>query len=307
MTDVLIDPRRLRSFVAVAEELNFTRAAERLGIAQQPLSQQIARLERDIGTRLFDRSTRRVTLTDAGRSLYSDALDLLQRHDDARRRALLASRGGAGRITVGCGSYAVESLVPALLRSLSERYPGVTVSLYEGHTVDQIEALRRGDIDIAFAISPGETDDLISETVSEAGFVVAMATKTETRTSRKPVPLTDFREARFIAAPRALSPGLDDLKARLFEDAGFMPNVTVLASQLSTMLTLVASGVGVLLTPGAIGSVARRDLTYVPIDTPQRIRLAMLTRRTARESAILGNVCQLAREIGAASADDTRR
>jgi DNA-binding transcriptional LysR family regulator len=300
MTDVLIDPRRLRSFVAVAEELNFTRAAERLGIAQQPLSQQIARLERDIGTRLFDRSTRRVRLTDAGTSLYSDAVDLLHRLDDARRRAVLASRGGAGRITVGCGSYAVESVVPALLRSLSERYPGVTVSLYEGHTVDQIEALRRGDIDIAFAVSPGETLDLVSETVAEAGFVVAMATSAATGGMQSPAPLTAFRHARFIAAPRSLSPGLHDLKARLFDDAGFVPNVAVLASQLSTMLTLVASGVGVLLTPGAIGSVARSDLTYVPIETTRRIPLAMLTRQTARESAILRNVCELAREIGSA-------
>jgi DNA-binding transcriptional LysR family regulator len=293
---MLIDPRRLRSFVMVAEELNFTRAAERLGIAQQPLSQQIARLEQDVGARLFDRSTRRVSLTDAGRSLYTDAVELLARLEEARRRALLASRGEAGRITIGCGSYAVESLLPKLLRAFRNRYPAVTVSLYEGHTVDQLEALRRGDIDIAFAISPSESEDLVAETISEDGFIVAMAAGTEAPKGRA-VPLHEFRAATFIAAPRWLSPGLDDLKARLFEDAGFAPNIGVLASQLSTMLTLVAAGVGCLLTPGAIGAIARRDLTYVPIDTERRVHLSMVTRRTSRESAVLRNLCDLAREV----------
>jgi DNA-binding transcriptional LysR family regulator len=296
MSEMLIDPRRLRSFVAVAEELNFTRAAERLGIAQQPLSQQIARLERDVGARLFERSTRRVSLTDAGRSLYGDAVELLARLDDARRRALLASRGEAGRITIGCGSYAVESLLPRLLRTFRDRYPGVTVSLYEGHTADQLEALRRGDIDIAFAISPAESEDLVAETISEDGFVVATALNRKIPKGRA-VPLSEFRGATFVAAPRWLSPGLDDLKARLFADAGFEPKIGVHASQLSTMLTLVAAGVGCLLTPAAIAGIARTDLAYVPIKTHRRVPLSMVARRASRESAVLHNLCGLARSL----------
>lgn len=303
MSDVLIDPRRLRAFVAVAEDLNFTRAAERLGIAQQPLSQQIARLERDVGARLFERSTRRVRLTDAGRSLYADALEVLARLGDARRRALLAARGETGRITVGCGSYAVESILPRLLRAFHARYPDVALGLYEGHTVDQLQALRRGDIDIAFAVSPPEGDDLVAEPISDDGFVVAVAAGGAV--SERAVPLARFRDATFVAAPRWVSPGLDDVKARLFEDAGFVPTIAVHASQLSTMLTLVAAGVAVLLTPAAIAAVARSDVAYVPIATPRRVTLSMVTRRSDGEPAALENMRRLVREL-AGRRTDTR-
>ena len=298
MFDVLVNPRWLQAFVVVAEELNFTRAAERLGIAQQPLSQQIARLEKEIGARLFDRSTRRVTLTDAGRSLYVDAQDVLARLGDARRHAVLASQGETGRVTIGCGSYAVESILPPLLGAFHDRYPGVAVHLYEGHTADQLDALRRGEIDMAFALLPMESDDLQFETISEGGFVVAVRTQDAPKLAPgASVPLEAFRDATFVNAPRALSPGLDDLKMRLFEDAGFTPTIGIRATQVSTMITFVAAGVAVLLTPAATARIARNDVTYVPIASPRRTTLSMVTRINARESVVVDNLRSLVREI----------
>jgi DNA-binding transcriptional LysR family regulator len=297
MFDVLVNPRWLQAFVVVAEELNFTRAAERLGIAQQPLSQQIARLEREIGARLFERSTRRVSLTDAGRSLYVDAQDVLARLTDARRHALLASQGETGRVTVGCGSYAVESILPPLLGAFHDRYPGVAVRLYEGHTVEQLDALRRGEIDVAFALLPIESEDLIFEPISEGGFVVALRTQEAQGLPPGPVPLAMFRQKTFVSAPRAMSPGLDDLKMRLFEDAGFAPTIGVQATQVSTMITLVAAGVAVLLTPATATRIARNDITYVPIHSPRRATLSMVTHAKARESVVVEHLRALVREI----------
>ncbi len=298
MQDEFVNPRWLQAFVVVAEELNFTRAAERLGIAQQPLSQQIARLEREIGARLFDRSTRRVSLTEAGRSLYADAQDVLARLGDARRHAVLASHGETGRVTVGCGSYAVESILPPLLGAFHDRYPGVAIHLYEGHTADQLDALGRGDIDVAFALLPTESEDLQFETISEGGFVVAVRTRdAPAMPGGLAIPLGTFRQATFVTAPRALSPGLDDLKTLLFEDAGFTPTIGVRASQVATMMTLVAAGIAVLLTPAAMTRLARNDVSFIPIASHRRSTLSMVTRRNARESIVVEHLRTLVREI----------
>jgi DNA-binding transcriptional LysR family regulator len=292
---VLLDVRRLRAFMAVAEHRNFTRAAERLGIAQQPLSQQIARLERDLGVRLFDRDTRNVALTEAGAEVYRDAKDLIARIEAAQRNAQRAARGEIGRIVVGAGNYGIDHAVPTILRGFHARYPGVEIELYEHHTAEQLQALRRGEIDVAFAIEPELEDDLQAERMHEEGFVLILPAGSP-YSGAEPVDLADFRDARFLATPRHLSPGLDDLKARVFRDAGFTPTVAQYATQISTMLALVSAGVGILLTPAALQSLSRPDIIHVPVATPHRISMQMVTRREPRPAQALQNLLEVARQ-----------
>lgn len=291
---MLFDDRRVRAFVAVAERLSFTRAAADLGIAQQPLSQQIARFERDLGIRLFDRTTRSVTLTDAGASLYRDARDLLSRNERAERNALEAACGAAGHITVGVGNYAIDTILTDLLRTFRERFPHATVTLYEHHTVDQLDALRRGEIEIGFALLAPDHDDIEREVMHEEGFVLARPGTAPP--SREPLALATFRDEPFVAAPRQFSPGLDDIKTLLFRDAGFQPTIAQYAMQTSTMLALVAAGVGRLLTPAATQNLHRPGVEFVRIATPRRAQLHMIARRGGRPSAVLENFRAIARE-----------
>jgi len=294
---MLVDVRRLRAFISVADHRNFTRAAEQLGIAQQPLSQQIARLERDLGVRLFDRDTRNVSLTEAGVEVYRDALDLIARVEAAQRNAQRAARGEIGRIVVGAGNYGIDHVVPTILRAFHARYPGVEIELYEHHTADQLDALRSGEIDIAFAIGPEADPQFAIEPMHEEGFVLILPAH-HPYTGSGPANIADFRDERFLATPRSLSPGLDELKERIFRDAGFVPVVAQYATQISTMLALVSAGVGILLTPAALRSLSRPDIVHIPVATPHRITLQMVTRH-ARHAPALANLLEVAREIRA--------
>jgi DNA-binding transcriptional LysR family regulator len=296
---MLFDERRIRAFVAVAERLNFTRAAADLGVAQQPLSQQIARFERDLGVRLFERTTRSVALTAAGSTLYRDALDLLARNERAHRNALEASTGAAGHITIGVGNYAIDTILTDVLRAFRERFPNVTVALYEHHTVDQLDALRSGEIDVGFALLAPDHDDIEREVMHEAGWVLARPGDAGVidAPARN---LAEFRDAAYVAAPRQFSPGLDDLKTQLFRHAGFAPAIAQYAMQTSTMLALVAAGVGLLLTPSATQNLRREGVEFVRIATPVRVQLHMIARRTDKPSTVLENFRTIARERRAA-------
>jgi DNA-binding transcriptional LysR family regulator len=303
---MLFDERRVRAFVAVAERLNFTRAAADLGVAQQPLSQQIARFERDLGVRLFERTTRSVALTPAGSALYRDALDLLARNELAHRNALEASSGAAGHITIGVGNYAIDTILTDILRAFRERFPNVTVALYERHTVDQLDALRSGEIDVGFALLAPDHDDIERDVMHEEGWVVARPGHAGA-IDAAPRDLAEFRNASFVAAPRQFSPGLDDLKTALFRQAGFQPAIAQYAMQTSTMLALVAAGVGLLLTPAATQNLRRDGVEFVRIATPLRVQLHMISRRAGKPSMVLENFRTIARECRTQSGWLTRR
>jgi DNA-binding transcriptional LysR family regulator len=296
---MLFDTRRIQAFLAIAEELNFTRAAERLGIAQQPLSQQIARIERDLGVPLFSRSTRRVALTQAGSSLYRDVVDLLARMDTAERNALRAARGETGRIAIGAGTYAIDTILPDVMHRFHERYPHVEISLYEHHTAQQIDALRSGDVDIAFAIEAPALDDVAAETVHTGGFVLVVAARETAITA--PVHLGDYPHAAYIAAPRHLSPGMHDAKQQIFRDHGVEPHVAQYASQASTMFALVAAGAGWMLTPASPSRVERVGIRFVPIAHDRSVKLAMMTRAGDADRTVVQNFCAIAREVRDAS------
>lgn len=146
-----LDLRLLRSFVVVAEELHFTRAAERLGIAQPPLSQQIRRIEDKVGYALFLRGTRRVELTRAGRSLLVTARRLFDQASFGIEAARRAGRGEIGRLRIGFPTSIALTILPTIIRSYRSNYPDVDLELRELATTPQYEALEAGSIDIGFS------------------------------------------------------------------------------------------------------------------------------------------------------------
>jgi DNA-binding transcriptional LysR family regulator len=262
-------------------------------MAQQQVSSQIAKLERELGTPLFERSTRRVRLTEAGRGLHADAREVLVALERARHNVLLVAQGDAGSLAVGCGELAIDTILPNVLGAFHESYPGISVILQEQHTADQLDALRRGDIDVGFALLPEPAENVKAEVVSESGFVVAIR-GTPASQPEEPVPLTTFRDAGLIDMVRRQSPGLADLKAELFREAEFKPRIVQLASSASVMLAMVAAGIGVALTVGPLSRMQVDGVSLIPIATERRARLCMITRNEPASPA-LAKFCTVTR------------
>ncbi|MES2523526.1 MAG: LysR substrate-binding domain-containing protein [Gemmatimonadota bacterium] len=256
------DLRRLRYFIAVAEELHFGRAARRLNIAQPPLSQQIAGLEQSLGVRLFSRSTRSVALTPAGTVLLQGARRALREAERAEESARRAGRGEFDTLRVGFTDASALSVLPNAVRRFRERLPHVHLELMEDDgTAGQVDALQRDLVDIALVRGPLERGGLTIDVILEERFVLAMP-DTHPLASRTRVPLRLVRNEPLVHFPRRLSPAYYDMLISMCQTAGFTPNVAYEVVKYQTVLALVAAGVGVCFVPRSNCSITRPGVTY---------------------------------------------
>jgi DNA-binding transcriptional LysR family regulator len=256
--------RHLRYFVAVAEELNFGRAARRLHIAQPPLSRQIRDLEREVGTPLFERGSRGVELTHAGRAFLPEVRLTLAQAERAQRTAQRAALGETGRLRVGFVEAATHSgILPDVLSFFRMHLPSIGLSLLEMDSSQQAEALREGRIDLGIAGSPPVDGDrwLLTEQVYGEPLVLAVPTG-HALGGRKRFSLADLAEESFVLMPRYSHPALhDDLIARC-RNAGFSPHVAQEAAGWHTMVSLVSAGVGLAFVPASLAGVQRGGVAY---------------------------------------------
>src|SRR3954451_18954928 len=206
--------RHLRYFVAVAEELHFRRAAERLHMSQPPLSQQIRKLEEDVGATLLVRNQRRVELTAAGRDYLARARDILVAVEDAGREARRVQRGEVVRLEVGFVGSAMYSVVPELLRAFRERFPEVGLHLRELGTTEQLRRLEDGRLDVGFLRAPGPRAGLSIETVLLEPVVAALP-EDHPLAAAAEVRVEDLAAAPLVLMTRAGAPGLRDALTRL--------------------------------------------------------------------------------------------
>ena len=251
--------KQLQYFVVVAEELHFGRAAERLGLAQPPLSQQIQKLEESLGVTLLNRSSRRVELTDAGAMLLEEARLISQRLESVRRLIQQQADRFAGSIDIGAVTPVLDTFLPGLVHKFTAKHAGVRVSLHEKRSSEQIEAVRARLLDLGF-IRRFEQDlrDLETLLVRSESYVLAVP-KNHALSKRKMIPLTALRGAPMIMAPRKLRPGLHDRLVACFQEAGFSPHIVQEAPSKRTEVSLVAAGIGVALVPESYSQSYRRD------------------------------------------------
>jgi DNA-binding transcriptional LysR family regulator len=266
-----IELRHLRYFVAVAEELHFTRAAKRLRIAQPPLSQQIRQLEQHIGHALFDRNSRTVVLTLAGETLLELARHILKRLEEDVETVRRVGRGEMGALTVGFIGSAMLTVLPAILGSYRMKYPQVALRLHELTTRRLVEALRQGAVDIGFLRDAGPTDGLSVETILAEKYVVALPDRHPLAQRKKVSPIALKREP-LVLFPRENGPGAWDKTIELCEIAGFRPNIVQEAAEWLVLLRLVSSGLGISITPACVATIKTpgvvcRELTSCPIST----------------------------------------
>ncbi|MCP2322913.1 DNA-binding transcriptional LysR family regulator [Hamadaea flava] len=247
--------RHLRYFVVTAEEMHFGRAADRLGIAQPPLSQSIQRLERELEVELFDRSRRRIELTAAGRLLLDEARTLLAGEERLRSLMRLARDGHLGTLRAGVQPDTPPATLQALLRELSEQAPGLDVDLQELTTGEQVRLLTEARLDVGLISHPVDAPDLRfgpPVTVALGVLVPRLSPLARLGTVR----LSDLAGQDLVLPPRATAPGWHDHVLEVCRDNGFVPNRVRHASNSEFLLGLVLAGRGVAIEPE---SAARRE------------------------------------------------
>ena len=242
--------RHLRYFLAVAEELHFGRAAQRLGIAQPPLSRQIHDLELELGFSLFERSRPRIALTEAGRVLYGHARSTLTGLELGVREARSTHLGERGRVSVGYPSSLAYSGLTELLRAFRARFPGVEVGLRELPPSGIIDALKARQLDVGFVRGPLDDAELTVERVRRESLVVAMPSD-HLLAKKKRIALGALAGEPFVFFPRERSPAFFDLLIGLCREAGFQPRIVQEAPQVD-VLSLVAAGFGLSIVPSSL-------------------------------------------------------
>jgi DNA-binding transcriptional LysR family regulator len=256
--------RHLRYFVAVAEEGHVTRAAERLGIQQPPLSQQIRALETELDAQLFHRKPRGVELTPAGRAFFDEAKAILARVGEAVAATKRTARGEAGRIGIGFTSSAsFHPFVPRAIRAFRERHPLVALTLEESGTTELVAALRAAAIDAAFVRSPvGESADLTIRPLLEEAMVAALPSGHPLSGAGENLPLAALAGETFILYRRPVGPGLHDAIIAACDRAGFSPQIGQEAPRMLSTLSLVAAGLGVTLVPKSMSRLEAEGVAY---------------------------------------------
>jgi DNA-binding transcriptional LysR family regulator len=258
----IVDLRQLRYFIAVAEERNFSRAARRLHISQPPLSTQIMMLEEELGTRLFERSNRGVSLTAAGSVFYEEMRAVLVRFEHGKTRTRQAGQGNVGTLSIGFVSIADYGILPPALKEFRTRFPAVEVQLHELTTDAQIRELRVGRLDLGIALGPIQETDLAFETVLHEELVLAVPAGQLEARKKGALDLRAFAKHDFIIPPRDIAPGLYDLIVSRCNASGFVPRITQHARQMQTVISLVAAGMGVALVPSSVQNLKRAGVDY---------------------------------------------
>jgi DNA-binding transcriptional LysR family regulator len=277
--------RHLRYFVAVAEELHFSRAAVRLRMAQPPLSQQIRQLEQELHVTLSSRTKRRVELTPAGRAFLDEARQVLEQAERAVRTAQRADRGEIGRLAIGFVPSADLDILPRVLRVWVARYPHVEIELHGLLPGAQGEALRDGRIQLGFVRLPMDEAGLVVESIQREPLLVALP-RGHRLARRVRVHLADLAADTMILFPRDIAPGYHDLFIAACRRAGVTPRMFH-PSSMQTNLGLVSAGIGVALMPASIRNLRRAGVVYRALAPPvPYVEMAIAYRRD-EPSAVL--------------------
>ncbi|SCU92260.1 HTH-type transcriptional regulator BenM [Cupriavidus necator] len=284
--------RHLRYFVAVAEERNFTRAAERLHIAQPPLSRQIQQLEDDLGVQLFERHSRPLKLTDTGRFFYTHALQLL-----AQTAELQAMTKRVGKIehkmSVGFVGSTLYGMLPRIIRRFRQMHADLELSLHEMSTMDQIKALKEGRIDVGFGRIRHEDPSVRRVVLREERMIVALPVGHPLADAKPELALHDLVGEPLIIFPKAPRPSFADQVLAAFHDRALKPRRLHEVRELQIALGLVAMGEGISVVPSSVYGLKRGDVTYKELDDPKLVSPIIMSTRMLDESADLRSLREM--------------
>jgi DNA-binding transcriptional LysR family regulator len=256
----MMDFKRLSYFLAVAEELHFGRASARLGIAQPPLSRQIAQFEKEIGAILFDRSRSQIRLTQAGELLQERAREILERVDQTEREVRRIGEGVAGRLRIAFVGTATFGVLPNIIKAFRLAHPDIELALSAMNNAELQRALIQREIDIAVARPAIEDPELKSETLIEESLVLALPDRYANVPD--PLKLGELRDTTFVLFPRRPRPSYADYVLDVCKRNGFIPASQVMAQDFLTAISLVSVGVGVCIVPQSVALNERTGVVY---------------------------------------------
>ena len=297
-----METRELRYFVAVAEELHFGRAAQRLGMAQPPLSRAIRALETELGTELFERNTRGVRLSTAGAALLPEARRLLRDATALKDGARHLAVGEIGTLTIGFISAAGYGVLPEIVRNFRQRRPGVRLELREATSDAQPASIKAGDYDVGFVL-PGPADPALAYT--PLTWEPLIAALPAARRWAAQVSLGALAEESFVLFPRPAGAWLYDAIVGFCRRAGFVPRIEQEAIQMQTIVSLVAAGMGVALVPASLHHMRRTGVVYRPLtEKSPAVEIGLAYR--ARDDSPLTRAFVAEARVAARAADTFR-
>jgi DNA-binding transcriptional LysR family regulator len=294
-----IELRHIRHFVAVAEDLHFGKAANRLGISQPPLSQQILALEREIGARLLERSNRRVELTDAGKLFLKEASEILSKVDSAAALAGRIHRGQLGEVKIGFfGSAPFVDEFQRLVFDFRKQHPNVNLVLQEMPTYQQVDAMLDGRLDLGFVrpLSP-KPASIQSVEISRERLMAVMRSDHPLASGQRELSVGDLASEPLVLYARSIGSGLYQKIVDLCRDAGFTPNVAQEANATPTMMGLVAAGIGVSILPASLERLSFEGLKFVPLRDPKAQTAVWLAKRWEDRSMLVRHLFQAAARL----------
>jgi LysR family transcriptional regulator, benzoate and cis,cis-muconate-responsive activator of ben and cat genes len=284
--------RHLRYFVAVAEERNFTRAAQRLNIAQPPLSRQIQQLEEILGVQLLERNSRPLKLTETGKFFYSHAAQLLAQTSELE--SMTKRVGNIERsLSVGFVGSTLYGLLPKIIRRFRDDNPTVELSLHEMSTMDQLRALKDGRIDIGFGRIRNEDANIRRVILREEQLIVALPQGHALSTLKPVLALRDLINETLIVYPKTPRPSYADQVLAAFKDRALEPRRIYEVRELQIALGLVAAGEGVSVVPSSVYGLKRDDVSYKELDDPTLVSPIIMSMRALDESRDIREMLEL--------------
>jgi DNA-binding transcriptional LysR family regulator len=258
----------LEYFVTVAEELSFTRAAKRLSMAQSPISEQVRKLERELGVELLTRTTRTVGLTPAGQLFYEQVKPLLAGAEKAKVSARLAGQGRLGRLSLGFSGSATYEPMPQLVRAYTQRYPDVVLEVRsEMLTPSQVSGLLDETLSVALLRPPVTAQGLVVEVMREEPLVLLLP-QSHPLTAGVEVDVRDLRDEAFIGYPSSPPSSVFLSVMAACQQAGFTPRVHQEVPETSSLVALVAAGLGVAMAPASVRHLRIPGVTHRPLGRP---------------------------------------
>lgn len=289
--------RQLKQFVAVADLLSFRRAAERLHMAQPPLSVAIRKLEDELGAELFERRGRTIRLTPAGHEALRTSRRCLADADEVRRATLSAAKGESGRVRVGFVGSATYSVLPRLIPAFRRRYPGIDLELRESTNLELLALLEQERLDVGLLRYPTASASALNFQVVERDVFHAVVPKKHPLAAQRSVSLKALAQEPLIDYASTKVPGLHAMVMLAFQHAGLSPRVVQEATQVQTVVSLVESGLGVALVPSVSSRFASKNVVFRPVrGLPAAAAISIaLAYRAQNESA----AAKRFREVGA--------
>jgi DNA-binding transcriptional LysR family regulator len=278
--------RHLRYFTTVAAEGSFSRAAEKLNIAQPPLSRQVQQLEEELGVRLLDRG-RPLTLTEPGRYLFEQGLQVLQRVEEMKAMTRRIAKGMVLQFNIGFVASTLYGSLPEIIRRFRILVPGAEVHLLEMTTLEQVAALKDGRIDVGFGRLRFDDEMILRHVIREEYLCLAVPIDHPLAATQDKLRLRQTAGEPLIIYPKSPRPSYADQVLGFYRDAGVEPLIGMEARELQTALGLVAAGGGICVVPASVRRLGRDDVKYIELDEPTLTTPIIMSQRRNDTSAFL--------------------